>query len=690
MVYGDRAHALDMPGTIVISKCKADKYFPNEDPVGKSFIINNDVSKPYRIAGVMDFPAKSHFQYDFLITLKGVEFWDGEQTGWGATNYHTYVELRSGTDAAVFETKLSVIFRKYIIPKEQQGGNGKSDKLLDRYSYQLQPVHDIHLRSEGIADGLSHGDIRFVWFFGVIAGIILLIACINFINLSTAKSVNKAKEVGLRKTVGSKKSNLIGQFLTESLLYSFFSFFLGIMLAATILPYFNILSAKSLIIPWDEWWWVLPLLVFASVIVGILAGLYPSFYLSSFKPASVLKGSLSRGSKSSNMRSILVVFQFTVSIILITGTIIIYRQMSYILNKQVGFDKEQVLLLQGANTMGDRTTFKNELLKLPGVKNVSISDYLPIAGTKRNGNPFRNVEKTSPGFSAGQFWLVDCDYLKTMGMKLVEGRDFSIDMPTDSKSAIINQTMTKELGLRNPIGQRITNGGDILTVIGVIEDFHFESFREKIRSVCLALGNSPNVVPVKTETSGLLSTASLGISPNIISVKISTSDISGAIQSITRVWNKFSVNQPIRYSFLDDNYTLMYADVKRMGRIFSTFALLAIIVACLGLFALSSFMIEQRTKEIGVRKVIGAKSIEVTKTLNKDFLTWVALSFIIATPIAWYAMNKWLQNFAYKTELNWWVFAIAGLIALVIAMLTVSWQSWRAATRNPVEALKYE
>jgi len=663
MVYGDQVHALDEPGTIVISKRMAEKYFPNEDPTGKTLIINNEESKPYRITGVMDFPAKSHFQADFLLTLKEVEFWNGEQIEWNSYNYHTYVLLRPGTDVIQLEAKLSVITKKYLIV-----GNADAEKKI---SFKLQSVSDIHLKSDGIRDGLIHGNIHFVWLFGIIAGFILIIACINFINLSTAKSTSKAKEVGLRKAVGSSRGNLVWQFLTESLLYSFLSFVLGTLLAKIFLPYFNVLSAKSLVISFTEWWWAFPLLVFASLIVGTIAGLYPAFYLSSFKPVSIISGNMSRGSKSYNMRSALVVFQFTVSIILITGTFIIYRQVGYILNKKVGFDKEQVLLLKGVNTMGNRVTiFKNEILKLPQVKNVSISDYLPIAGTKRNGNPFRNEGKSEDGgFSASQLWRVDHDYIKTMGMNIVKGRDFSIDMPTDLKAAIINQTMAKELGLTDPIGKRITNGGvSVMTIIGVVEDFHFESFRENIRGLCLALGNSPNIV----------------------SVKISAKDISGTIKSITGIWSKFSVNQPIRYSFLDESFAMMYADVQRMGLISSVFALLAIIVACLGLFALSSFMIEQRIKEIGIRKVNGARIVEVIAMLNKDFVKWVALAFVIATPIAWYTMHKWLQDFAYKTDVSWWIFALSGLLTLGIALLTVSWQSWKAATRNPVEALRYE
>jgi putative ABC transport system permease protein len=669
IVNGDRAHALDEPGTIVISKRKADLFFPNEDPIGKTFIINNNVSKPYRVAGVMDFPTHTHFQSDFLLTLKG-GFYPGEQTNWRSSSYYTYILLHPGTDLAQLESKFSVITRKYIIPSQQQDGYVDAEKLADIISYELQPVTDIHLKSAGIQDGLRHGDIRFIWLFGIIAGFILVIASINFINLSTAKSVNRAKEVGLRKTVGSNKGNLIGQFLAESVLYSVLSFVLGIVLADVLLPYFNMLSVKSLVIPWAAWWWLLPLLVISSVVIGILAGLYPSFYLSSFTPISVLKESLSRGSKRSTMRSGLVIFQFTISIILIIGTLTIYRQVGFILNKKVGFDKEQVLLLHGANTMGDQvTTFKHELLKLPEVKNVSISDYLPVAGTKRDGNALwkEGKSKTDPPVY-GQFWKVDHDYIKTMGMNIVEGRDFSIDRPTDSQAAIINQTLVRELGLMDPIGKRIQNQWHAFEVIGIVEDFNYESLKNGIGGLCFVLRNSPNIV----------------------SVKVNTTNMAGLIQSVAEVWNSFSPNQPIRYTFLDENFAMMYADVIRMGHIFSSFACLAIIVACLGLFALSSFMTQQRTKEIGIRKVLGASISNIALILTKSFLALVVLANIIAWPVAYYFMNKWLQDFAYRIDIGWWMFILAGGIALLIALVTVSWQAIKAALANPIESLRYE
>jgi putative ABC transport system permease protein len=671
MIYGNWAHALNEPNTIVISKRMADKYFPNEDPVGKTLIINNNLTKPYRIGGVFKFPEKSHFHYNFLLTLKGFEFYKGEQDNWGANNYYTYVKLRLGTNVSKFETKLSdIINNKYLIPAARQAGYKDAEKIRERFSYELQPLSDIYLNTEGVHDDLDHGDIRYVWLFGIIALFILIIASINFINLSTAKSANRAKEVGLRKTVGSNKANLIIQFLTESVLYGVLSFVLGIFLAEVLLPYFNMLSGRSLVIPWEAWWWLVPLLAVSSVVIGISAGLYPSLYLSSFQPIDVLKGNLSKGSKRSALRSGLVIFQFTISIILIIGAFIIYRQFGYILNKKLGFDKGQVLLLHGTNTMGNHVaTFKNELQKLPEVKSVSIGDYLPIAGTKRDGNSFWSEEKrsTEPPVG-GQFWKVDEDYINTMGMKIVKGRNFTINMQTDSNAAIINQTLEKELDLIDPIGRRIMNGGQTFTVIGIVKDFNYESMKREIGGICMVLGNSPNIV----------------------SLKVNTSNMSHTINSITGVWNKFSPNQPIRYTFLDESFARMYADVQRMGQIFSTFALLAIIIACLGLFALSSFMILQRTKEIGIRKVLGASISNVVFILSKDFLILVVVSNVIAWPVAYYFMNKWLQDFAYKINISWWLFALAGGIVLVIALATVIFQAIKAATANPVESLRYE
>ena len=443
------------------------------------------------------------------------------------------------------------------------------------------------------------------------------------------------------------------------------------LLAWVLLPYFNTLAGKSLTIPWGEWW-LIPTMLISAIIIGVVAGLYPAFYLSGFKPAQVLKGTLATGSKSSVLRNSLVVFQFTTSIILIISTFVIYNQMQYILNKRVGFDKDQVIVIQGTNTLGNSIkNFKTELSKLASVKSVSISDYLPINDGKRNGNTFFNEgrSKLDAGVS-GQSWVIDDTYLKTMGMKLVEGRNFSYDMANDTVyagSVIINQTMAKKLNLKKPIGARITNG-TIFTVVGVVQDFHFESMHNEIAPLLFHLG----------------------ISPSIVTVKVKTADMKNVLQSITATWKSFLPSQPIRYTFLDESFANMYADVQRMGHIFTTFAVLAIIIACLGLFALSSFMAEQRSKEIGIRKVLGATVSGITRLLSVDFIKLVAIAILIASPIAWWAMNKWLQGFAYRVNIQWWIFVLAAMVSIIIALITVSFQSVKAALMNPVKSLKSE
>ncbi|TCK80560.1 ABC transporter permease [Albibacterium bauzanense] len=675
MVYGERAHALDEPNTIVISESKAQKYFPNQDPIGEVIYLNNDKSKPYTIKGVMvDLPATSHlYSYDFLLTMTGVEFYPGEQTNWGASNYVGYIQVKEGTDIKQFEKKLTAgLLTNHVIPEMKKAGNKDADELINSTSLQLQPVHDIHLKSFDIDDykTVPRGDIRFVWLFGGIAIFILLIACINFINLSTAKSANRAKEVGMRKVAGSYRSGLISQFLTESMLYSFLSFLLGLIIAWLMLPLFNELTGKSLAFPWTDWW-LIPAIICSTIIIGLFAGLYPAFYLSAFKPISVLKGKLSKGTKDPFLRSGLVVFQFTTSIILIIGTFIVYSQMQFILNEKIGYNKEQVLLIQGTNTLdGQVKTFKNELLKIPQVKSVSVGDYLPIRanGVKRNGNGFSNVEDVSNGNSvSAQRWEIDEDYIQTMGIELLQGRNFSAQMTTDSQSVIINEALVKSLGLKEPIGARITNG-DIYTVIGVVQDFNFESLKDDIGGLCMVLGNSPS----------------------IISVKLDAANMSEAMQSVSSLWKTFSPNQTIRFTFLDQVYANMYDDVQRMGYVFTCFAVLAVIIACLGLFGLAAFSTEQRVKEIGIRKVLGASVNSVIQLLSKDFIKLVLIAILIATPIAWWAMNKWLQDFAYHIEVQWWMFVFAGLLAIAIALVTVSFQAIKAAIANPVDSLRDE
>jgi putative ABC transport system permease protein len=672
MVYGDSKHALSEPLSMVISKSKADKYFPGQNPVGKVMYLNNNKTKPFKIAAVMqDIPGNSHLHdFKFFITLAGVEFWNGEQATWDANNYHIYMALKPGTNIAQFNKKVNDgILKNYYIPSMTHNGDKRASRVMSIFNLVVQNVQDINLRSYDIHDGMSHGDIRFVWLFGAVAGFILVIACINFINLSTAKSANRAKEVGLRKVVGSQRSGLIRQFLAESLLYSFFSFVLGLILAWVLLPYFNTLASKSLTMPWAVWWLV-PVVLAAAFLIGIVAGIYPAFYLSGFKPAEVLKGNLSTGSKSSVLRNVLVVFQFATSIILIISTVVIYNQMQYLLNKKVGFEKDQVVMIQGTNTLDNQVKpFKSELLKLSTVKSASISDFLPVSGTKRNGNQFfiEGREKIDPTVG-GQFWDVDHDYLKTLGIKLVAGRDFIPDMKADSQAVIINQMMANKLGLKNPIGKKIVNYGPGKTIIGVVQDFNFNSMRDGIEPLVMHLSSSESIV----------------------SVKIKAGDVKKALDQITATWKQFAPNQPIRYTFMDERFASMYADVQRMGRIFTSFAVLAIMIACLGLFALAAFMAEQRSKEIGIRKVLGATIGNITAMLSMNFVKLVFIAIVIATPIAYYAMTQWLQDFTYRVQLSWWMFALAGGAAIMIALATVSYQSIKAALMNPVKSLKAE
>lgn len=669
MVYGNPSRALDKPNTLVISRKISEKYFGKENPVGQLLILNDDPSKTYSIGGVMEnMPANSHLQYDFLLTLSQVEFWPGEQTSWCCWNYDTYVKLKPGTNVADLERKLLSMRDTYHLGYLKEVGDQSLDDVKKYQRYKLQSVGDIHLNAVGVGDIFPHGDAQYLWLFGGVACFILVLACINFINLSTARSANRAKEVGLRKVVGSLRSALIKQFLTESLFQSLLSFLIALLIVVLTLPYFNEVANKSLSLPWTEWWFV-PVLVLSSLLVGLIAGLYPSFYLSAFKPIDVLKGRISRGSKNSRLRSAMVVFQFTTSIILIIGTIVIYRQMNFILTTKIGFDKEQVMMIQGANTLDKmQQAFKEELLQLKDVEHVTTSNYLPVSDSKRDQNGFWLEGRSKIDKPIGaQHWHVDEDYLQAMGIKLAEGRNFIPLMASDSQAAIINRSMAKALGLKNPVGEKIMNW-TAFTVVGVVEDFHFESMKGSIGPLVLTRSNGGS----------------------IMSVKLNTTDMAGRIESIAAVWKKFMPHQALRYTFLDESYARMYDDVKRMGTLFATFSLLAIAVACLGLFALSAFMTEQRSKEISVRIVLGASVNSILRLLASNFVKMIFISFVIAAPMAWYMMNTWLEEYEYKTSISWDIFVTSGLMALSIAMLTISYQSLRAAHVNPATKLRSE
>lgn len=670
MIYGDRTKALLQPQTLILSKSKADKFYPGQDPVGRQVILNDDKEHPWTIGGVMqDPPEHTHLQFDYYLSLTGHELWKGEQQTWMASNYDIYVLLRPDADAKQLARQVSLISKKYWLPQMLQNGVPDATRILDNLGFMLQPVSDIHLTTD-IQDDIAHVDRKYLWLFGAIGIFILLLASINFINLSTARSANRAREVGLRKVVGSDRSGLIRQFLLESIVTSGFSFLLAVGLAAILLPVFNKLAGTAMHFPWTVWWLV-PGIIAASVVIGLIAGLYPAFYLSAFRPVLVLKGHVSRGARHSGLRSGLVVFQFTTSMVLIIATIVVYGQMHFILNSKMGFNRDHVLLIQGTGTLGSRlSSFKNELLKLSGVQSVTNSDFLPISGSKRNGNTMYRVgrEKVDPGTFV-QRWNVDVDYLKVMGIQLAEGRNFSPLLPSDSQAVIINQTMARKMRMAHPVGQRINWGqGQGVPIIGVVKDFNFQSVKQQIGPLCLMLGNWTTIVAVRTNTA----------------------DIRGLLAGVGKIWRQFAPQQTLRYTFLDESFEHMYADVQRTGNIFTSLATLAVCIACLGLFALSAFMAEQRRKEMSIRKVLGASVMEVAGLLSRDFLRLVALAIVIGSPIAWWLMHWWLQDYVYRMTLGVGIFAGAAILVMLIALLTVSWQALRTGTSNPVGALRSE
>jgi putative ABC transport system permease protein len=678
MVYGDRTRALTEPGSMVLSKRKADKYFPGQDPVGKLIYLNDDMQHPHKIGGVIADPAaNSHLQYDFYLSLAGYELWKGEQDRWTNDNYDTYALLKPGEDAKQVQGKLVVLFQKYLLPQLQSSGTKNPQDIINRCTFILQPVADIHLRSTGISDSLTHGDIRMVWLYGAVGIFILLLAGINFINLSTARSAGRAKEVGLRKVVGSRRSGLIGQFLTESLLMSYFSFILAIGLAWLFMPLFNRMTAAGLRMPWGEWW-LLPVLVGAATVIGLLAGFYPALYLSRFKPVEVLKSAVSPGSRRSGLRSVLVVFQFTTSVVLIVGTLVVYRQMRFILNKKMGYDKDQVMLIQGTGSVDTGNSphrrflaLKTDLLQLPEVKKVSVSDFLPVTGGKRNENTFwkDGKEKTDQGLSS-QDWWVDPDYFATMGMKLLRGRSFDRDIASDTTAVIVNETMAARLGFKDPLNQLIDYGvGSYkMHIIGVVADFNFESVKEPVGPLALHRGDWATMVALKTNTK----------------------DMAALIKAVAGIWKRYCPQQDLRYTFMDESYARMYADVQRTQSMVTSMATLAVVIACLGLFALSAFMAERRRREIGIRKVLGATVRQLTGLLSGEFIRLVLISIVIATPVAYWGMHVWLQDFIYRVDLGWWVFVVAGVLVVGIALLTVSLQAVRAAMASPAGSLRAE
>ncbi|MEP7252380.1 MAG: ABC transporter permease [Ginsengibacter sp.] len=678
VVEGDAKTALNEPNTVVISESVAKKYFETTHAVGKTIETNDEKHTTYKVTAVIkDIPHNSHLNFDFLFSMKNVDYPFGQHLSF---NFHTYLLMRPGTTAKNFGPKLNQYIAKYVLPQAREFMNISSmedfKKAGNKLEFSMIPLTKIHLYSDFNFEITPPGNIQYVYIFSAVALFILLIACINFMNLTTAKSTNRAREVGIRKVLGTQRKSLIAQFLFESVLLVACSLLLALVAVYLVLPVFNNIADKSLALKnLFSPLFILALLAL-PLVVGLIAGSYPAFYLSGFRPIEVLKGKLTAGKSKAGLRSFLVVFQFAISILLIIGTIVIYKQLNYIQTRNLGFNKDQVLIIDNAYELKKSAdAFKNNMLQQPGVTSATLSGYLPVSNSSRSDQTFSKeaVMDAKNGLDM-QTWSIDYDYFKTLGMRIVAGRNFSREFGTDSNAVIINETAAKNLGYSEPIGKKIYSIGGAFgpavtyTIIGVVKNFNFESLRKNIGSVSFFLH------------------ASTGLA----SFKVNAANLSGILKAAETNWKQMAPGMPFSYRFLDDSFTDMYRVETRVGQIALIFSVLAIFIACLGLFGLATFIAEQRTKEIGIRKVLGASTQGIVRMLSKDFVKLVAISFIISAPLAWLLMHKWLQDFAYRVDLSWWIFFLALAISLFIAIATISVQAIRAAIANPAKSLRTE
>ncbi|HZE83687.1 MAG TPA: ABC transporter permease [Puia sp.] len=675
LLKGDAATVLLQPNSVVISRAMARKYFGMDDPIGKTLFFA-DAKATCKVTGVFDkVPDNSHFHFDIFVSMATAPV--SSEPAWLTSGYYTYLVLTAGDDYRKLEAKLPQVIVKYMGPQLQEAMHMNLTEFRQKgndLGFYLQPLTDIHLHSDFAVDLAPAGDIRYLFIFGAIAVFMILIACINFMNLSTASASKRAREVGVRKVLGSGKSDLVRQFLLESILLTVIALLLALIIARMALPVFNDLSGKSLVLSLTVNPWLIPGLLLFGLLTGVLAGSYPAFFLSSFNPIRVLKGKLTRSGKSAGFRSGLVVFQFFISITLIIATAVVYRQLSYIQHAKLGYDKEQVLIVQETWWLHNNAeAFRQELLQDPRVANVSSSEYLP-AGRSDNNNFFLYPNGNSAQIIKSIRYEVDDRYIPTLGMQMAAGRNFSKDFRTDSSAAILNEAAAAALGWKKDVlGQTITNpdnSGHAISyhVIGVVKDFYFRSLHERISPLVMVLG---------------------GGNGNLI-VKAKTKDIPGLLSTIKNKWKELRAEEPFSYSFLDQRFEDEYRAEQKTGMILGIFAGLTIFVACLGLFGLATFTAEQRTKEIGIRKVLGASVSGIVSLLAKDFLKLVVIAFVIAGPVAWWVMNKWLQDFAYRVPIGGWVFVFAAGVAIFITLVTISSRAVSAALANPVKSLKAE
>jgi putative ABC transport system permease protein len=676
LIEGDPRTALKDPHSLVLTENMAKKYFNRTSVVGQSLVLFDTV--PYRITAVIrNLPRQTHFEADFFLPL--IEYPDSRNTSWFSENYNTYFVLRPGVNLTQLTAQLNKSMSNYAAPELKGILNMSMDDWKKGGGYfvcSLMPLTDIHLHSNKLGEMANNHSAEYVYIFSATALFILLIGCINFMNLSTARSSNRAKEVGIRKVLGSLKKALVTQFLTESVLLSFLALILSVGMTWLLLPLFNSLAEKQISILVLFRPLMLTGVLVLMLVMGLLAGSYPAFVLSAFNPVEVLKGSLSKGFKSSRLRNVLVVFQFAVSIVLIIGTLVIYRQLGYMRNKDIGFNKEQVLILHNTGPLGDQAkAFENEISNISGVKNVTMTSFLPVDGSRNTDAIFTEPTLDLNKAISMQEWFVDENYIPTLQFKLLKGRNFSPQFPSDSSAIIINEAALKYLGTGDPLSKKLYEIDDEQTkkiasyrIIGVVKNFNFNSLRDQITPVLMKLGRNTGSMAVRIQTNYV---------PELVS-------------QIERKYKMMASGEPFSYDFMDESFNRLYLTEQRTGKISITFSVVAILIACLGLFGLATYAATQRTREIGIRKVLGASISAMVNMLCKDFLRLVLISSCIAFPLAWWLMNKWLQEFAYRIGISWWIFLLSGSIALLIAIFTVSFQALKAALSNPVKSLRTE
>lgn len=678
LLHGDRDHLLDEPNTTVLTATVAQKYFGKEDVIGETIRMNDQTD--FKVTGVVAvIPDNTHFEYDMFISMLNRD--DAKQNFWLSNNFITYVRLNSTASEETFKEKMPDLILRHMGPQVKQFmGTDMAEGMKAgglTVEYYLQPLEDIYLKSDLDFELKTAGSIEYVYIFSIIGFFILLIACINFMNMATARAGVRAKEVGVRKVLGSLRNQLINQFLTESILNSLIAFIMAVGLVYIFMPVFNEITDKQFANPVFGSGGLWAYLLVASIIVGILAGVYPAFVLSAFKPVKVLKGELSQGKGTSWMRSILVVIQFVASIFLIIGSIFVYNQLDYLQTKELGFNKDQVLVINETQLLGDQIqAFKNELKRQSVIEQVSVSGFIPSTNNN-NDFPFLRADATSPDEAISlQHWYVDADYADTYELEIIDGRFFSEELASDSTAIILNETAIRRFGYEDdPVGKQIKSLGGVVnnqevhyTVVGVMKDFHFKSMMDVIQPQALILGQSTGAV----------------------NVRFQADRTKEALNAAEEVWTQFSNGKPFDYVFLDTLFENSFRDQNRVKSIFSIFAVLAIVVACLGLFALAAFVTEQRKKEIGIRKVLGASSFSLVKLLFRNFTLLVTISALIAIPISWWYVSGWLADFPFSISVNPLVFMAGALGALSVAWLTVGYQSFKAARRNPVDNLRTE